>query len=144
MISIAIINGPNLNLLGIREPDIYGTQNFENYLEQLRTKFSEVDIIFFQSNIEGEILNYIQQCYASKINGIILNAAAYTHTSIAIADSLSAVQIPCIEVHISNVLAREMYRKESKISEKCIGSISGLGLMGYQLAIEYLLEHLKN
>jgi len=134
---IAIINGPNLNLLGTREPAIYGNQSFDTYLNELRLKFSDVKISYYQSNVEGELINHIHNCIG-KVNGIVLNAGAYTHTSIAIADAVAAAGIPVIEVHISNVLAREDYRKTSFIAAKCKGSISGLGMEGYSLAIQYL------
>lgn len=143
MIKIAIINGPNLNLLGIREPAIYGYESFESYLNQLNNRFFEVDMVYYQSNIEGELINFIHQCLGS-VQGIIINAGAYTHTSIAIADAIKAVNIPTIEVHISNVLAREKYRKTSFLSSKCMGSISGLGLEGYALAIQYFINFLTS
>ncbi len=134
---IAIINGPNLNLLGTREPAIYGDKSFDTYLNELRLKFSDVEISYYHSNIEGELINHMHNCIG-KVNGIVLNAGAYTHTSIAIADAVAAVGIPVIEVHISNVLAREDYRKTSFIAAKCKGSISGLGMDGYSLAVQYL------
>jgi 3-dehydroquinate dehydratase-2 len=135
---IAIINGPNLNLLGTREPAIYGTQTFDAYLLQLRERFANVELEYFQSNIEGELINYMHSCMGNT-GGIVLNAGAYTHTSIALADAVAAVGIPVVEVHISNVLAREDYRKTSFIAAKCKGSISGLGLEGYALAVQYLM-----
>jgi len=136
MLHIAIINGPNLNLLGMREPDIYGKQSFEDYFAELKGRFPEVELSYYQSNVEGELINYLHGCMG-KVQGIILNAGAYTHTSIAIADAVSAIGIPVIEVHIANVLAREDYRKTSFIAAKCVGSISGLGLEGYALAVRY-------
>ncbi|MES2478215.1 MAG: type II 3-dehydroquinate dehydratase [Bacteroidota bacterium] len=139
--NIAIINGPNLNLLGSREPEIYGKETFEDFLKQIRAKNTDITIHFYQSNVEGEIINALHNCIDNQTNGIILNAGAYTHTSIAIADALTAIKIPCIEVHISNVLAREDYRKTSYIAEKCIGSISGLGLQGYELALQYFTQN---
>ncbi len=135
---LAIVNGPNLNLLGTREPHIYGSETFEDYLAGLRRQFPGVQIDYYQSNIEGELINYLHSCMG-KAQGIILNAGAYTHTSIAIADAISAIAIPVIEVHISNVLAREEYRKTSVIATKCVGSISGLGMKGYELAVRYFL-----
>ena len=135
---IAIVNGPNLNLLGVREPHIYGNETFEDYLEGLRMRFPDVDIEYYQSNVEGEMINFLHSCMGKK-QGIILNAGAYTHTSIALADAISAISIPVIEVHISNVLAREEYRKTSYIASKCVGSISGLGMMGYELAVIYFM-----
>lgn len=136
---IAIINGPNLNLLGKREPGIYGSESFDEFLEQLRTKFPAVSITFFQSNIEGELINEIQRVGFS-YDGIILNPGGYTHTSIAIGDAVAAIQTPVIEVHISNIYGREEFRKLSHVSGKAAGIISGLGLKGYELALVYFLE----
>lgn len=138
--NITVINGPNLNLLGTREPDIYGSQTFDEYQQLLIAKYPNITIHFYQNNIEGEIINRLHRCKEQQTDGIILNAGAYTHTSIAIADALAAIQIPCIEVHISNVLAREEYRKTSYIASKCVGSISGLGLLGYELALQYFIQ----
>ena len=140
---IAILNGPNLNLLGKREPEVYGQQTFENFFQQLQQKYPAVTFSYFQSNVEGELINYLHSCIG-KVQGIILNAGAYTHTSIALADAISAINIPVMEVHISNVLAREDYRKTSFIASKCIGSISGLGLNGYALAIQHFIEKKNN
>ena len=137
--TIAIINGPNLNLLGTREPHIYGTQSFEDYFKLLTVRFPDVKLQYYQSNVEGELINYLHGCMG-KVQGIILNAGAYTHTSIALADAISAIGIPVVEVHISNVLAREDYRKTSFIASKCVGSISGLGIEGYALAVQYYLN----
>jgi 3-dehydroquinate dehydratase-2 len=136
MLQIAIINGPNLNLLGSREPHIYGNQSFHDYLVELQKRFPSVALHYYQSNVEGELINYLHNC-RGKVQGIVLNAGAYTHTSIALADAVSAIGIPVIEVHISNVLAREDYRKTSFIAAKCVGSISGLGMNGYALAVEH-------
>lgn len=136
---IAIINGPNLNLLGTREPDVYGNQTFENYLKTLQKKFSGVDLKYFQSNIEGELINEIQRA-RDGFKGIILNPGGYTHTSVAIGDAISAIKTPVIEVHISNVHAREDFRKISYVSAKCRGTISGLGLEGYELAVKFLAD----
>jgi 3-dehydroquinate dehydratase-2 len=136
---IAIINGPNLNLLGSRETSIYGSESFEHYFNKLRKKYETVDFDYFQSNVEGELINEIQRA-GQKMDGIILNAGAYTHTSIAIGDAIAAIKIPVIEVHISNVEAREEFRKYSHISSKCAGTISGFGLKSYQLAVESFLE----
>jgi len=141
MLSIAIINGPNLNLLGTREPNVYGSETFESYFEKLMTQYPDISLTYYQSNVEGELINHLHEC-RGKQDGVILNAGAYTHTSIAIADAIAAIQLPVIEVHISNVFAREDYRKTSYIAAKCIGSISGLGLPGYQLAIDYFKSHL--
>jgi 3-dehydroquinate dehydratase-2 len=134
---IAIVNGPNLNLLGSREPSIYGTKSFTDFLPQLQSRFPDLEIVYYQSNVEGELINYLHSCMGST-HGIVLNAGAYTHTSIAIADAVAAIGIPVVEVHISNVMAREEYRKTSYIASRCIGSISGLGMEGYALAISYL------
>jgi len=141
MPAITIINGPNLNLLGTREPEIYGNKNFDTYLLELQNAFPELSISYFQSNIEGELINFLHAC-RGKADAIILNAGAYTHTSIAIADAISAMEIPVIEVHISNIFGREAYRKTSFIAAKCLGSISGLGLEGYLLAMQYFRKQL--
>jgi 3-dehydroquinate dehydratase-2 len=143
MLHIAIINGPNLNLLGTREPHIYGNQSFDQYAVQLSARFPMVKLHCYQNNVEGELINYLHGCMG-KMQGIILNAGAYTHTSIAIADAVSAIGIPVVEVHISNVLAREDYRKTSFISAKCAGSISGLGMDGYALAVQYFIDTTPN
>lgn len=134
---ILIINGPNLNLLGERETDIYGNMSFEDYLEGLRNRFSHQRIDYFQSNVEGEIINKIHEANL-EYNVIILNAGAYTHTSIAIADAINAIDTPVIEVHISNILAREEFRHVSYIAPNCVGTIAGFGLDSYRLALEYL------
>jgi 3-dehydroquinate dehydratase II len=139
MLHLAIINGPNLNLLGKREPDIYGRQSFEEIFAQLTERFPIVNLQYYQSNVEGELINYLHDCIG-KVKGVILNAGAYTHTSIALADAVSAIGLPVVEVHISNILAREEYRKTSFIASKCVGSISGLGIDGYALAIQYFLD----
>src|SRR5215213_3037633 len=136
---IAIINGPNLNLLGKRETDIYGNMPFEKYLEQLKTKFEKVHFSYFQSNVEGELINELQRVGFDH-DGIILNPGGYTHTSVALGDAIAAITTPVIEVHISNVHAREEFRKLSHVSGKSVGVISGLGLKGYALAVEYFLK----
>jgi 3-dehydroquinate dehydratase-2 len=136
---IQIINGPNLNLLGVREENIYGNRDFENYLEELRKRFPQADIHYYQSNIEGELINRIHQVGFS-YDGIILNAGAYTHTSIALHDAIGAIQTKVVEVHISNVYAREEYRHKSLITSKCVGIIAGFGLESYALALIYLLR----
>jgi 3-dehydroquinate dehydratase-2 len=136
---ILIINGPNLNLLGIREPDTYGKESFERYLDILQKKFSSIQIDYFQSNIEGELINKIHE-YGFGDFGIILNAGGYTHTSVALADAISAVEVPVIEVHISNVFRRENFRHHSFLSPVCRGVICGFGLDSYRLAIEALLN----
>ncbi|MBL4705030.1 MAG: 3-dehydroquinate dehydratase [Flavobacteriales bacterium] len=133
---IAIINGPNLNLLGKREPEIYGSLTFEQYFETLVEVFPTVDLTCFQSNVEGELINELQNTFA---DGIILNAGGYTHTSIAIAATIAAIETPVVEVHISNVYAREEYRHESKMAKNCKGVIAGFGLESYALAIESLV-----
>lgn len=136
---IAIINGPNLNLLGKRETEIYGNMPFEQFLEALKKKYANIEISYFQSNVEGEIVNELQRV-GFDYDGIILNAAGYTHSSIAIGDAVAAIKTPVVEVHISNVHAREDFRKFSHLSGKAVGSIFGLGLKGYELAIEWLLS----
>jgi 3-dehydroquinate dehydratase-2 len=135
---IAIINGPNLNLLGKREPEVYGNMSFEQYLEELRKKFPEVTLSYFQSNVEGELINELQRVGFS-VDGILLNPGGYTHTSVAIGDAIAALKAPVIEVHISNIHAREDFRKLSHVSAKAKGTIAGLGLKGYQLGIEALM-----
>lgn len=132
---IIIINGPNLNLLGKREPEVYGSRSFEDFFDELQKKFTGVELEYFQSNIEGELIGKIQDCGFS-YDGIILNAAAYTHTSVGIGDAVKAIAAPVIEVHISNVYARESFRHESFISANASGVIVGFGLKGYELAIE--------
>lgn len=136
---VGIINGPNLNLLGQRQSDIYGDISFNVFLKKLQDKFEGVDIRYFQSNIEGELINEIQNI-GFNMDGIILNAGAYTHTSVAIGDAVAAIKCPVIEVHISNVFAREDFRKFSYLSSVCVGQITGLGLSGYELALRYFLE----
>ncbi len=136
---ISIINGPNLNLIGTRETDVYGSESFEHYFQKLRKKFENVDFDYFQSNIEGELINEIQRA-GTKMDGIILNPGGYSHTSVAIGDAIAAIKIPVVEVHISNIDAREEFRKLSHVSAKCKGTISGLGLKGYALAVEYFLK----
>ena len=135
---ILIINGPNLNLLGTREPDIYGLQTFDSFLEELKLKFPQVSFSYFQSNIEGELIDKIQE-YGFSYDGIILNAGGYTHTSVAIGDAIAAVKSPVIEVHITNIAARESFRSINHISAKCNGTITGLGLRGYELAVNWFL-----
>jgi len=135
---IVIINGPNLNLLGKREPGIYGNESFEDYLETLKKTFPQVNFTYFQSNVEGELINYLHQVGFSA-DGILLNAGGYTHTSVAIRDAIAGIKTPVIEVHISNVYAREEFRHTSLIAPKCVGSICGLGMKGYKLGVEYFL-----
>jgi 3-dehydroquinate dehydratase-2 len=136
---IAIINGPNLNLLGKREPDIYGKQTFGDYLEIIKNKFPHISFQYYQSNVEGELINEIQRVGFS-VDGIIINPGGYTHTSVALGDAIAAIKSPVIEVHISNIFGREDFRKLSLVSGKSIGVISGLGLKGYVLAVEYFLD----
>lgn len=136
---IAIINGPNLNLLGTREPDIYGNMSFEIFLDQLTERYPSIEFSYYQSNIEGEIINALQ-LVGFEYDGVILNPAGYTHTSVAIGDAIAAIKTPVIEVHISNVHAREDFRKLSHVSAKAVGSIFGLGLKGYELAVEWFLS----
>jgi len=135
---IAIINGPNLNLLGTREPAIYGSQTFEQYFEALKALFPQVIFYYFQSNIEGELINEVQRA-GFTYDGIILNPGGYTHTSVALGDAIASITTPVIEVHISNVFGREDFRKLSHVSAKAKGVISGLGLKGYALAVNYFL-----
>lgn len=135
---IQIVNGPNLNLLGVREPGIYGSESFESYLAKLREQYPEVEIEYYQSNVEGELINKIQEVGFS-FDGIVLNAGAYTHTSIALYDCIRAIKCPVVEVHISNVHQREDFRHHSFISAACKGVICGFGLNSYRLAIEGLL-----
>ena len=137
---IAIINGPNLNLLGKRETDIYGNKSFDEFFEQLKSVYPEVTLSYFQSNIEGELINELQ-AKGYSYDGIILNPGGYTHTSVAIGDAIAAIKTPVIEVHISNVHAREEFRKLSHVSGKAAGSIFGLGLKGYELAIQWFMNH---
>ena len=137
MKKISIINGPNLNLLGKREPEVYGSEGFDTFLEKLRKDNPDINIDYFQSNVEGELINHLQQVGFS-VDGIILNPGGYTHTSVALGDAIAAIKAPVIEVHISNVHAREDFRKISHVSAKAKGTICGLGLQGYALAIDYL------
>ncbi len=137
---ISIINGPNLNLLGSRETDIYGQESFEVYLNKLEKAYPDVEFKFFQSNIEGEIINALQLTTVDDSDGVILNPAGYTHTSVAIGDAIAAINVPVVEVHISNIMSREDFRKLSHVSAKAVGTITGLGLKGYDLAVEYFLQ----
>ena len=136
---IAIINGPNLNLLGKREPEIYGSQNFEQYFDELQKKYPDVSFIYYQSNVEGELINKLQEV-GFTFDGIIMNPGGYTHTSVAIGDTIAGITTPVIEVHISNVHAREDFRKISHVSAKSKGTIAGLGLKGYELALISLMN----
>ena len=134
--NIAIINGPNLNLLGTREPGIYGSQTFEQYYALLQNLFPGITFSYYQSNVEGELINELQRVGFSA-DGIVMNPGGYTHTSVALGDAVAAITAPVIEVHISNVHAREDFRKISHVSAKCRGTISGLGLAGYELAVKW-------
>ena len=137
---ILLINGPNLNLLGVREKSIYGNTSFETYFQTLRNRFPDIEMEYFQSNIEGELINKIHE-NGFNCDGIILNAGGYTHTSVAIRDAVSGIKTPVIEVHISNILTRENFRHESIIGPACLGSIMGFGLDSYRLGIESIIEH---
>ena len=139
MLKIAIINGPNLNLLGKREIDIYGTETFENYFNSIQSAFPDIEFLYFQSNVEGELINTLHQIGFS-YDGIVLNAGAYSHTSYAIADAISSIKTPVVEVHISNTFAREEFRHKDVLTAKCVGLICGLGLEGYALAIQFFLK----
>lgn len=136
---LLILNGPNLNLLGKREPGVYGNASFEDFFTQLKAKFPQIDFEYYQSNVEGELINKLHEC-GFTFDGIIFNPGGYTHTSIAIGDAVAAIKTPVIEVHISNIFAREEYRHISYVAPKAKGSISGLGLDGYRLAVEAFLQ----
>ena len=133
---VLIINGPNLNLLGVREPGIYGSRGFEEYLEELRAQYGAESIDYFQSNHEGGIIDKLHEVGFGKVDGVVLNAGGYTHTSVAIADAISAIKVPVVEVHISNIGKREEFRHHSFLSAVCMGSIAGFGLDSYRLGIE--------
>lgn len=135
---IAIINGPNLNLLGKREPEVYGSQTFEDFFEMLKAKFPSVEFHYYQSNVEGELINELQRV-GFEVNGIVLNPGGYTHTSVALGDCIAAINAPVVEVHISNIHTREDFRKISHVSAKAKGSIIGLGMKGYELAVTFLM-----
>jgi len=139
---IAIINGPNLNLLGTRQPEIYGNRSFDEFIPELKNRFPEITFSFFQSNVEGEIINMIQE-KGSKCDAIIINAGGYSHTSVAIADAISSISCPVVEVHLSNIFSREEYRHYSIVGSKCKGSISGFGLNSYVLAVQAMQSIIK-
>ena len=139
---ITIINGPNLNLLGQREPGIYGSDSFETFYTKLKEQYPDIFFEYFQSNVEGELVNALQK-FGAEADGIIMNPAAYTHTSVAIGDCIAAIKAPVVEVHISNVHAREEFRRLSHVSAKAAGTICGLGLDGYRLAVEYFINKAK-
>ncbi len=140
MKKIGILNGPNLNLLGQREVDIYGSKSFEDFLKELQERFADIDIEYFQSNVEGDLINQLQT-WNKTIDGAVINLAGYSHTSVALADTLTVFTKPVIEVHISNVFAREEFRHKLLTAANCKGCISGLGLEGYALAVQYLLHN---
>jgi 3-dehydroquinate dehydratase-2 len=133
---IQIINGPNLNLLGKREPSVYGSQSFEEFFETLKKRFPDIGLSYYQSNVEGELVNKLHET-GFDYNGIVLNAGAYTHTSVAIHDAIAAITTPVVEVHISNVYGREEFRHKSLITSKCVGLLTGFGMEGYAMAINY-------
>lgn len=139
---LAIINGPNLNLLGTREKDIYGQSSFEEFYKLLQRKFPHVELLYYQSNVEGELINKLHEVGFS-YDGIIINAGGYTHTSVAIADAIAAINTPVIEVHVSNIFAREDFRHVSYLGKNCIGSISGFGLQSYELAVQFFANDKK-
>lgn len=132
---LLIINGPNLNLLGTREPEVYGSTTFVAYFTELQFKFKDIELAYVQSNVEGELINHLHQAMQEKYDGIILNAGAYTHTSVALGDAVAGIQVPVVEVHISNVMGREDFRHVSYISKHAAGVIFGFGLKGYELAV---------
>ena len=136
---IIIINGPNLNLLGTREPDTYGDTSFQTYFDQLKTVFPAIDLHYYQSNVEGEIINKLHEV-GFKYDGVVLNAGGYTHTSVAISDAIAAIEVPVVEVHISNVHAREDYRHHSLLAKNCKGVVTGFGLKSYEMAIDSFLS----
>jgi 3-dehydroquinate dehydratase II len=136
---LTIINGPNLNLLGTREPEIYGSRSFDEFLDELKQRFTEINFDYFQSNHEGELIDKLQSS-SSQTDGIIFNGAGYTHSSIALADTIAAITTPVVEVHISNIHAREEFRHKSYTASKAIGVITGMGLEGYALAVRYFLD----
>lgn len=135
-----IINGPNLNLLGKREPEIYGSQDFESFFEILRKTYGEVKLDYYQSNVEGELINKLHEV-GFAYDGIVINPGGYSHTSVALADAIAAIKTPCIEVHISNIYAREAFRHDSLTAAKCIGVISGFGMWSYEMALQHLVDN---
>lgn len=136
---VIIINGPNLNLLGVREKSVYGDRSFEDFFMKMQEQYPQAELYYFQSNVEGEIINKLHEV-GFDYDGVILNAGGYTHTSVAIADAIAAITTPVFEVHISNIYAREDYRNKSLLSKNCVGILSGIGLPGYTLALKYFLE----
>jgi 3-dehydroquinate dehydratase-2 len=138
---IAIINGPNLNFLGIREPEIYGHETLKQLMDGLNEKYTDLNLVYFQSNHEGELIDFIQGCFVDGFDGLVINPGGLAHTSIVLSDALKSVNIPTVEVHVSNIYKRESFRHHSYTAASCIGVISGLGFRGYDLAIQYLLEY---
>lgn len=143
MPEILILNGPNLNLTGTREPEIYGSVSFEEWLRKLESRYPDVRFVFLQSNVEGELINYLHQ-YGFLVDGIVFNPGGYSHTSIAISDAIRAIRSTVVEVHLSNVYSREEYRRQMITASACEGHISGLGFRGYELAVDYLLSSLSS
>lgn len=139
IMKVLILNGPNLNLLGIRQTEIYGKQDFLSYFDELKGAYSNIQLEYYQSNVEGEIINKLHEVGFS-YDGIILNAGGYTHTSVSIRDAIAAISTPVLEIHISNIYAREEFRHTSLISQVCVGTIAGLGLQGYKLAIDFFAK----
>ena len=139
---ILIINGPNLNLLGTREPELYGAQTLDDLISELKNAFSSLDIAHYQSNVEGELINTLQKANGN-YDGVVLNAGGYTHTSVAIRDAISGIKVPVVEVHMSNIASREEFRQKSLIASVCVGSIAGFGADSYKLAVEALRTYLK-
>lgn len=137
---LLIINGPNLNLLGKRQPEIYGSKTFDQFFSELQFGFQEVELASYQSNVEGELINKLQEAQEKEFDGVIMNPGAYTHTSLAIADAVASIDVPVVEVHISNVMDREEIRHISMISKNAAGTVTGFGLMGYKLAIQSFLN----
>jgi len=141
-LKITIINGPNLNLLGKREPEIYGSRSFEDYFETLVQKYPDLELTYYQSNVEGELVNKLHEV-GFEHDAILINAGAYTHTSVAISDAIAGITSPVLEVHISNIYKRETFRHKSIISKECVGMIAGLGLKGYELGLNYFIDNKK-
>ncbi|GEO21197.1 type II 3-dehydroquinate dehydratase [Cyclobacterium qasimii] len=139
---ITIINGPNLNLLGKREPEIYGSRSFEDYFETLVQKYPDLELTYYQSNVEGELVNKLHEV-GFEHDAILINAGAYTHTSVALSDAIAGISSPVLEVHISNIYKRETFRHKSIISKECVGMIAGLGLKGYELGLNYFIDNKK-
>ncbi|GAB3001302.1 type II 3-dehydroquinate dehydratase [Cyclobacterium sediminis] len=139
---ITIINGPNLNLLGKREPEIYGSRSFEDYFETLVQKYPDLELTYYQSNVEGELVNKLHEV-GFENDAILINAGAYTHTSVAISDAIAGINTPVVEIHISNIYKRETFRHKSIISKECVGMIAGLGLKGYELGLNYFIDNQK-